>query len=304
MRLGYCCINLSLNNESNFKTLKLGASLKMNKIDFYAKIKSIILHNLENTYKILQWNVKNDIQMYRASSDLIPLFSHPFNDFQWHLDVDILEVCNKIKNYIFLNGLRVSFHPSQFNVLNSVNESTAINTIDELEKHAQLADLLGINTIILHVGGKTDGTEASISRFLNNFPRLSQSVKNKLVLENDDRSFNVEQTLSLCQKLKLPLCVDIHHDRCLESSQNIEFYINDIYQTWDKKTPKCHLSSGKAHLKDRAHADYINEKDFSYALEITQGRFDIMCEAKAKDLAILKIREVPSFFYRPNSILK
>ena len=291
MRIGYCCINLSLNNEGNFKTLKLGTSLKMDKMDFYIKVKSIILHNLENTYKILQWNIENSIDMYRASSSLIPLFSHPFNDFQWNLDKDVLEICNKIKNYIFLNDLKVSFHPSQFNVLNSTNELTVINTINELEKHSQLADLLGINTIILHIGGKTDGIEASINRFINNFSKLSQNVKNKLTIENCDKSFNVEDTLNLCKRLNLPMCMDIHHDRCLESPQNIEFYLDDIYKTWNGKTPKCHLSSGKTHSKDRTHADYVSNEDLSHAINLLQDKWDIMCEAKTKDLSVIKIKK-------------
>ncbi len=291
MRIGYCCINKTLNNEGNFKTLKLGTSLKIDKADFYIKVKKIILHNLENTYKILQWNVENGIDMYRASSDLIPLFSHPFNDFQWHLDVDVLEICNKIKNYIFLNDLRISFHPSPFNVLNSTNELTVINTVNELEKHAQLADLLGINTIILHIGGKADGIETSINRFINNFPRLSQSVKDKLTIENCDKSFNIEDTLKLCKQLNLPMCMDIHHDRCLESSQNIEFYLDDIYKTWNGRTPKCHLSSGKVHSKDRSHADYVTKEDLFHAINLLQGKWDIMCESKAKDLSVIEIKK-------------
>jgi len=290
MRIGYACINKTLNNEGNFKTLKLNTSLKLSKDDFYIKIKNIILHNLNNTYKILQWNIENDILMYRCSSDLIPLMSHSFNDFEWWDDNDILFICNKIKKLINDNDLRVSFHPSQFNVLNSINPHTIQNTLNDLNMHNILANLLGVKTLILHIGSKTDGIEESLKRFIKGFSLLNDNLKSKLVLENDDKSFNVENTLKICKILKIPMCVDIHHDRCLESSQNIEFYMDDIFQTWNRNIPKCHLSSGRSHLKDRAHADYITNEDYEHALKITRGNWDIMCETKTKDLSIIEIK--------------
>jgi UV DNA damage endonuclease len=222
---------------------------------------------------------------------MIPLATHSLNNWKWYEDIDIINWCNKIRQLIQQYNLRVSMHPDQFVVVNSINLDVVTNSITNLEYHNKLSNLLGNKILILHVGGVSGNKQAAIQRFIDNFKQLHKDIQNKIVLENDDKSFNVEDVLYICQQLNVPMVLDIHHDRCLLSSKPITSLMNEIINTWRDNTPKCHLSSGRDAINDRSHAGYVTIKDYEYALELTKGKFDIMFEAKEKELALLNIMQ-------------
>jgi UV DNA damage endonuclease len=163
--------------------------------------------------------------------------------------------------------------------------------IEILNYHNRLSDLLGNNTLILHTGGVYSNKETAIKRFIDNFNRLPIDIQSKIVLENDDKSFNVQDVLSICQSLNIRMCVDFHHDRCLPSNESVDCYLDDILDTWKGQTPKCHISSGKVEINDRSHADYVTKEDFDKVIELTQGKFDIMFECKVKELCVLEFNK-------------
>jgi UV DNA damage endonuclease len=292
MKLGYACINTTLSKECKFKTITVKSANKLNEQELVKKVKGITVDNLYNTYKILQWNIQNNIYMYRMSSNLIPLATHELlKDWVWWNDKDILNICSKIKEFVINNDIRISFHPDQFCVINSPKEDVFEMAIDILEYHNRLSDLLGNNILILHVGGQYSNKETAMKRFISNFNRLSVDIQSKIVLENDDKSFNVHNVLSICQSLGVRMCVDFHHDRCLPSSETVDYYIDDIITTWKGQTPKCHISSGKDSINDRSHADYVSKEDFNRVIELTKGKFDIMFECKVKELSVLEFNK-------------
>lgn len=153
MKLGYACINLSLEKQGSFRKITVKKALTLSVQELHRQLKSITVDNLFNTLQILKWNVKNNITMYRCSSDLIPLATHEINTYEWWNDEDVLRICNQIKELSQLHNVRLSFHPSQFCVLNSDKEHVVINSIKDLEYHNTLSNLIGNNTLILHVGG-------------------------------------------------------------------------------------------------------------------------------------------------------
>ena len=290
MRLGYACINTTLDKEGKFKTITVKKALIMDKIDLINKIKGITIDNLYTTYKILQWNVQHNIFMYRLTSNTIPLATHELlKDWQWWNDKDIIRLCGKIRKYVRENNINISFHPDQFCVINSPKDEVFKMAQDILEYHNRLCKLLGCNVLVLHIGGVYGNIDAAIQRFIDNFKRLPKDIQSKIVLENDDKSFTISQVLYICRKLNRPMVLDLHHYRVNNNNENLEDYIDRIKNTWSGKIPAIHLSSGRDNDLDRKHADYISQEDFQWALDITKGNFNIMLECKKKEQAIFKL---------------
>ncbi|MDD4504422.1 MAG: UV damage endonuclease UvsE, partial [Clostridiaceae bacterium] len=135
------------------------------------------------------------------------------------------------------------------------------------------------------IGGK----EIAVERFIKNFKALNEDIKDKIVIENDDKVFNAEDVLALCEQLSLPMVLDIHHHRCNHESDNLHELIDRIRSTWKGQRPKVHLSSGSSYPADRHHADFIDFEDYKQAVQLVKNEFDIMMECKEKDLAVLDI---------------
>ena len=146
--------------------------------------------------------------------------------------------------------------------------------------------------IVLHVGSKTGGKKEGIKRFIDNFNKLDEKVKKLIVVENDDRSYNIRNVLSLCEKLDIPMVLDYHHYNVNKNNEKIEDYIERIFNTWKGETPKIHFSSPKDKKNKRSHNDYINVDDFINFLErikFINKDFDVMIEAKQKDDALFRL---------------
>lgn len=288
MNLGYCCINMSLGKNGGFKTTTVTSASKLSEQDRFKKLQSLTRQNFGTLYDIMKFNVENDIRLYRVSSDMCPLNTHEICNYDFTQDTTVIMLANKIKQMAIDNNIRLSIHPDQFNVINTDKESVFQNTLISLEYHYKLMQLLGIEICCIHVGGKKGGIEMARRRFVDNFYRLPSHLQSIIHLENCDKSWNVDDTLSICEKLNIPMILDFHHDRCLPSNNTVDFYIDRIVATWNDKVPKAHLSTGKTSIADRSHADYISQEDFDYVCGIWD--YDLNLEAKAKDLALFKLR--------------
>lgn len=291
MNLGLCCMCKSI-PQGSFKTMtktQFNKLLSKDQNSAITELKNRTLTNLSNTLHILKWCVQTNIKVYRFSSELIPLATLQ-TIWNWSDDKDVLLYCNIIKNFIAENNIRNSTHPDQYVVLTNWKDDNIFqNSLKDLEYHNALCNLLGCETILLHVGGVYGDKPKAVETFIANFNRLPEQIKSRLYLENDDKSYNVEEVLNICKMINIPMVVDFHHDRCNTSNCNITYYIDDIIATWKGKKPKCHISSGKTNSFDRSHADYINSSDYLEVIELTKDKFDIMVEAKEKDLAIMRL---------------
>lgn len=287
IRLGYACISNVINLSSSCTTTltyykKLDTISKQNKID------TIIRKNLENLEKLIKYNIKNNLHFFRITAKLIPLMDIVNIDLNIYKE-KFIYIGKLIKD----NNIRVSTHVDEYCVLNSVNETVVLNSIKILNNLKTVMDMFNVNyNIIMHIGSKTYGIKESIKRFKNNFNLLSDDLKNKIILENDDRSYNVYQTLKLCEDLNIPMCLDIHHHFCNKSTKNIEYYLERIYKTYRTCKPKMHFSSSKSKKEKRSHNEYIdinNFIEFIGLLKKYDKDTDIMLEAKGKDLALIKL---------------
>lgn len=296
MSIGYCCISLGCNlNKSKKDHIQVNRSMIRKTYDAkgLSYVSELVILNLQDTVKILDWNIKNNILVYRLSSDSFP----------WMTEYKFSELPNffKIKNLLTLignkiksNNIRVSYHPGPFNVLGSENEKVVIKTIDELNKHAELMDLMGLEQktyypINIHIGTTKPSLEVACQRFCDNFNLLSESCKKRLTVENDDspNQYSVKMLFDMVHKvIGIPIVFDQHHFKYGPQDQSMEEALHLAVSTWNTKA-LTHMSSSKK-LEDEksvvtAHADYIYEKIETFGLD-----FDTEIEAKAKDLAVIE----------------
>ncbi len=289
IRLGYVSISKTLDLTCS-KTITYTNFKKKSDFD---KIDEIILENLNNLEKIIDYNIKNNIHFYRLTSKLIPLATKEDVDFDYILKYQ--KQYRKIGSKINEHEIRVDVHPDQFCVLNSTKKEVLENTFKILEYHYKILEALNIKNkiIILHVGSSVFGKENSIKRFINNFYKLPIHIQKCIAVENDDKIYNVADCLYLCRKLNIPFVLDYHHHICNNGGLNIDDYLKDIFNTWNY-TPKIHFSSPKNKTKKdmRSHHDYIDINefiDFLNKIKHLNINLDIMLEAKAKDEALFKL---------------
>jgi UV DNA damage endonuclease len=299
-RIGYCCINLSLNKGKSKKDSILvnrGMVKKTFDIKGLDYVSELTLKNLNDLEEIIKWNIENDIFVYRMSSDMFPCLG-----FYKIMDLPNIElITNKLKKIGDLakkNDIRLSFHPSHFCIIASENQNVINNAIDELNKHAELMDLMGLDQshyypINIHIGTTKPTLEDAAKKFCVNFHKLSDSCKRRLTIENDDspNQFSVKMLYDwLYKEINIPIVFDQHHFNYGPQDQTMEEALRLAHSTWNGIKPLTHMSSPKT-LEDTssrqtAHADYIYEEIKTYGLE-----FDTEIEAKAKDLAVIQYRE-------------
>lgn len=292
-RIGYACINTSIDN--NFKDCRL-ASLYKHGISF---LKDIILHNLNLTKDTLLWNIDNNILMYRATSKLVPFSTHSEIlkdfDFRWYEDKDILKSLNEIKKLVVENNIRLSMHPDQFTVLNSLKDDVIHKAIINLQYHKDILEHMGGTDLVIHTGGVYGDKTGAMKRFVETYNRLDKNISKYLRLENDDVSYSLSDVISISKSCGIPILLDIHHHNCNNGGvYDIKPLVGYINHSW-KPTgiiPKCHISSGINDYKDKRHADYISPADFFAFCDITNDiTVDLMVEAKLKELAVLELKK-------------
>ena len=292
-------MNLNLEDCSPSGTVTYKAYEKIqDKQSALYKLRKVAGKNLHNTLRILIYNKALQIPVYRLTSKLIPLATHPALE-NWDYIADFSEELREIGNFIKQSSFRVSAHPDHFTVINSPRESVFKEALKDLDYHVKLFEAMGLDTgykLVLHTGGIYGSKTDSMKRFRDNFERLPKRIRDRIILENDDRSYDTLDVLELCRQLKIPMVLDIHHHNCLCAQISIRDILPEIFDTWkgERFAPKVHFSSAKSEKDFRSHADFINYNDFTAFLSIASELdrdFDIMLEAKSKDTALIKLSD-------------
>lgn len=299
-RLGFVAMVLSLENCSPSGTVTFATYKNLND-DTARKIRleRVSKSNIENTLRILKYNNSMNIHVYRITSKLIPLATH--TDVQgWNYSSQFSDQFKVLGEYIKANGFRISAHPDHFTILNSARPEVLEASIRDLDYHVNLFEAMGLEDyrykLVLHVGGLYGDKEKSIERFKDNFILLPDRIRKRIILENDDKSYTAADVLNICQDLSIPMVFDVHHHKCVNKGERIEDILPAIFKTWIKEPdpPKVHFSSPKSQKEFRSHADYIEYTDFVDFIKISKKLdmdFDIMLEAKMKDMALLDLSE-------------
>ena len=299
MNLGYACINQTLDDYKPNRRTTAKYLRKLTPEEQLKKLNGLLKENLENTLKILQFNVKHDISLYRLSSDIVPLSTHKITS-DWNYIEQERDLLKEIGDFIKENNLLVSMHPGQYTVLNSTTDDVVDRAIEDLEYHSSILQAMDLSTehrIVLHIGGVYGDKESAIERFKENFQRLSTDIQDRLIIENDDKSYTTSEVLNIAQDLEIPMVFDLHHFNCNQTEdEKLEELFPQILKTWPQtETPKIHFSSPRSEENYLSHADYIDSEDFnqfmSQAQEWTERDFNVMLECKKKDKALFKLRE-------------
>lgn len=287
MKIGYACTPVTI-KASNSRRFILK---NFNKKNFYKVTKE----NIDDLYKILNYNIKNNIHMFRISSDIIPFGSHSINDIDWwNLFKDELNLCEK---YAKENNIRLSMHPGQYTVLNSPSENIVLNSIRDIEYHTKFLDSLNLdytNKIILHVGGVYGDKKSAMKRFQDNFKRLSDSAKKRLTIENDERNYNIEEVLYIANNINIPVIFDnlhYHLNKETVKLERIEKILENVKSTWSSNdgNMKLHYSDQSTNKKLGAHSNFVYTKNFlDYYNKIKKFNPDIMIEVKDKEISAIK----------------
>ena len=272
--------------------------------------------SLEYLDAIFGYLGKHGIDMYRMSSDLAPYATHPDMP-QFHAMVrDSASDLAAIGARARAQGLRLSFHPSQYVVLNSPDPELVRKSAADLLSQAEMLDLMELGpdaVMVIHVGGTYGDREASNARWVETFRTLPEPVRRRLVLEHDDIRFSASDVLWIHEHTGVRLIFDHQHFLCLNpDGLDMGRTVRRILDTWPADVrPKIHFSSPRTELrelkrKDRktgkaktvhvapiwtGHADYVHPFEFmGFMRSVTDRDFDVMIEAKAKDLALIRLR--------------
>jgi len=290
IRLGLCCI--FRDQPIKFRNTTAAAASRLKRRDSLAKLNALCLANAEALMASLQFCAEHGIGCFRINSQILPLKTHPQHGYGIDELPDADEIVRRFQEcgaFVRGHGLRTSFHPDQFVVLNSPRPDVVQKSIEELEYQSEVAEWVGADVVNVHGGGAYGDKPKALANFARNLTRLSHRARSRLTVENDDRTYTPTDLLSLCRAEDVPLVYDVHHHRCNRDGLSEEEATEQAIATWNRE-PLFHISSpieGWNGPKPGRHHDFIDLKDFPvfwHDLDVT-----VEVEAKAKEVAVLKL---------------
>ncbi|MGM0843479.1 MAG: UV DNA damage repair endonuclease UvsE [Bacillota bacterium] len=297
LRLGFVANALSLWDASPSKTMTFKRYSELSEDERKRKLLEVTSANLEHTKRILYYLASHEIPLYRMSSSMVPLATHP--EVNWDFVSPFKKEWAELGFLIKKFNIRTSYHPNQFTLFTSTKDSVTDNAVQDMIFHHKMLEAMDVHEqslINIHIGGTYGNKEEALARFHKNLQKLPSHVKKIMTLENDDKTYTVEETLEVCEKEGVPMILDVHHHQANQSSEPLQTYIPRILDTWKHRDlrPKIHVSSPKSEKAFRSHADNV---DIDFILpylkmfkELDED-IDIMIEAKNKDIAMLKLTE-------------
>lgn len=266
--------------------------------------------SIEALHRILDHLSEQEIRMYRISSDFVPYATHPdLPQFHRQIEEHAADLGRLGRRAAELD-VRLSLHPSQYVVLNAEDPDIVDKAAADLESQARLLDAMEQGpeaVVVLHVGGTYGDKPAAVERFLRGWEALPEPARRRLVIENDEISYTVQDCLEVHDRTGLRVVFDHQHHRLNPGDLGLNDAARAALATWPEGvTPKVHFSSarldaravkrrGKVRVEPpllRQHADYVDPWTFSDFLDdLRDVPFDVMLEAKAKDLALLRLRD-------------
>ena len=303
MNMGYACQNMGLSSLGKGKRVTMNRSCIRRTFDDKGVdyISEITLKNAYDLETLLHWNEEHDIKFFRLSSDICPWAS----EFDMNTMKDIKEIKQVLARagaYAQAHSHRLTSHPGQFNVLCSPKPNVVERSITDLTIHGTIFDWLGLPRspyakINIHLGGAYGDKEGSMKRFCEAFQRLPDRVKTRLTVENDDKAsmYSVKDLYhGVYEKIGIPIVFDYHHHRFCTGDLTEQAALELAMSTWpDDVVPVVHYSESRSieqedpKLKPQAHSDYVYDYIDTYG-----NKVDVMVEAKAKELAVKKYKEL------------
>ena len=290
IRFGLCC--MFRGQPIKFVTTTATAIARMNQAEALAKLSRLCLENANALLAALQFCTDHRIGCFRINSQILPIKTHPTCGYVIDELPDSDEIIRRFKEcgeFVRKHKLRTCFHPDQFVVLNSNRPDVVVKSVQELEYQAEVAEWVGADVVNIHGGGAYGDKQKALGDFARNLKLLSQRARERLTVENDDKTYTPADLLPICKAEGVPLVYDVHHHRCNRDELSVEEATTQAIATWNRE-PQFHISSpidGWDGLKPERHHDFIDTNDFPNCwrdLEIT-----VEIEAKAKEVAVLRL---------------
>lgn len=286
MAIGYACKTIGV-TDTDMRYCMLKDATE-------PKLMELIKHNISCLDRMIDYNIANNIRLFRISSDLIPFGSSSINSIRWweHFCDELKLIGQKIKD----SNMRVSMHPGQYTVLNSDKNDVVDKAIDDLKYHTRVLDSLLLDSghkIILHIGGAYADKKLSAIRFMKNYEYLDESIKRRLVIENDDRIYNIREVLEIGTRCSIPVIFDNLHNELNPSDEEKDelTWIKECKNTWRKQdgNQKIHYSQQAKNKKPGSHSNFIGIDSFlDFYGRVGRDDLDIMLEVKDKNMSCVK----------------
>ncbi|MCR2804467.1 UV DNA damage repair endonuclease UvsE [Paenibacillus soyae] len=313
VRFGFVAMSLLLENASPSRTMTYANFSKLDDREAaIRKLERIAEENLVSSLRILKHAKAHDIRMYRFSSKLIPLATHEALD-DWDPYENLAGPFRDIGDFVKRNGIRTSFHPDHFCVFSTPRPDVLEKSAKDLEHHIRMLEMMELDETSknnIHMGGAYGNKEEAGERFIEQFGALPDRFKHRVTLENDDKTFNVKETLGAAELVGVPMVLDIHHHAVNPGDTGEDELIDGLWpriaETWSKERsrlglqesaqlpPKIHSSSPKSLTDPRGHADNVEAEPLLRFLRGAAAHsdcLDCMLEAKNKDAALLQLME-------------
>ena len=294
LRLGLCC----LFNQSpiRFRSATAKFVRPLDRPAQLVKLSELCLDNARSLVAAVEEVYRLGFGSFRVSSPLLPLYTHPEVGYRLEELPDAREITATLRSVKALKEkhlLRLSFHPDQFTLLSSPRPEVTAASLKELDYQVMLAELIDADVINIHGGGVYGDKQSALSRLVKEISALPEPIRSRLTLENDDRSYTVEDLLPVCEQLDIPLVYDVHHHRCNPDGLTVAAATDACLRSWRRlgREPYFHISSPKHgwNGKPGPHADFIDIADFPAEWHGLDATIDV--EAKAKELALLKLKK-------------
>lgn len=284
MRLGYPCINRSLPCRGSSRFILKSYSA--------ARLQETVAGNIDCVGQMLEWNRIHGLHYFRLSSDLVPFASHPVCTFNWQKR--FAPELAALGAFIRREGMRLAMHPDQFVLLNAQDPDIVRRSVAELRYHAEVLDLLGLPAsakMQVHVGGVYGDKPRSLARFVREHGKLDRAVARRLVIENDERLYDVQDCLQVSAATGAPVLFDVFHHACLNRGESIAAALQAVKQTWRQRDglPLVDYSEQAPGGRFGAHAETMTDAAFRAFLRASRPHdCDVMLEIKDKEKSALR----------------
>ena len=290
MKIGYPCVNYSIGKKT-VSTFRLSSYSE-------ERLIQCINYNLATLIEILRFNINNNFMFFRISSGIIPFASHPICKFDWkdYFKSDFTKIGQLIKKH----NIRISMHPDQFVLINAKNKDIVANSVKELEYHTELLDAMGLDhtaKVQIHIGGIYGDKERSKKQFIANYKNsLSEEIKKRLVIENDDHLYDLKDCIEVHGYTNIPILFDVFHHICFNSNLSVNDALQRASSTWNHNKDGIMMidySNQESNQRKGKHSKTLDIKQFEkFILSISNCDFDIILELKDKEKSAKKAIKV------------
>lgn len=300
MSIGLCCQYIvektnrngvvSLVNNMQERSLQYGLFTKGKYTD--ENIVNVYRSNVTNLFNMMPVILNDGIKSLRISSNLFPLYDSVKPDLLY--DDQVLNILKSIGKFALQNDMRITCHPDQWCVLNSKTPSVITKSINILAHHAWVFDKMDLPATPFYAINIHGGVKDNSIELIKSIDKLCPTAKNRLTLENDERSCNVLDLLEVYKKTDVPIAFDSHHHSFNDAGLEPEKAFDISVSTWGSVKPLTHLSNTEPELTQGSFTDRRkHSKDVYYIPDYqlqanNNGLIDIDFEFKNKNLAIKK----------------